>query len=117
MLRTPVDQLARGEFDILMADITITKDRIQKIDFSIPFESYGIVIIMKKSSSLENHIFVFMNPLSSDVWMAIGGSLILVVAILSITVTIRQEANPSVVHCAWLCVASLVGQGVEDVPR
>ena len=20
-------------------------------------------------------------------------------------------------HCAWLCVASLVGQGTEDVPR
>ena len=52
-----------------MADLTITKDRMMKIDFSMPIENYGVVIILKKASSLENNMFVFLNSLSFEVWM------------------------------------------------
>ena len=100
-----------------MADLTITKDRMMKIDFSMPIENYGVVIILKKASSLENNMFVFLNSLSFEVWMCGAGALTLVIIVLWIIVQLRREANPSLSHCAWLCVASLVGQGTEDVPR
>ena len=100
-----------------MADLTITKDRMMKIDFSMPIENYGVVIILKKASSLENNMFVFLNSLSFEVWMCGAGALTLVIGVLWVIVQLRHEANPSLSHCAWLCVASLVGQGTEDVPR
>ena len=100
-----------------MADLTITKDRMMKIDFSMPIENYGVVIILKKASSLENNMFVFLNSLSFEVWMCGAGALTLVIGVLWVIVQLRREANPSLSHCAWLCVASLVGQGTEDVPR
>ena len=100
-----------------MADLTITKDRMMKIDFSMPIENYGVVIILKKASSLENNMFVFLNSLSFEVWMCGAGALTLVIGVLWMIVQLRHEANPSLSHCAWLCVASLVGQGTEDVPR
>ena len=100
-----------------MADLTITKDRMMKIDFSMPIENYGVVIILKKASSLDNNMFVFLNSLSFEVWMCGAGALTLVIGVLWIIVQLRHEANPSLAHCAWLCVASLVGQGTEDVPR
>ena len=100
-----------------MADLTITKDRMMKIDFSMPIENYGVVIILKKASSLENNMFVFLNSLSFEVWMCGAGALGLVIVVLWMIVRLRHEADPSLAHCAWLCVASLVGQGTEDVPR
>ena len=112
-----VDKLAEGHFDVLMADLTITKDRMQKIDFSMPIADYGITIILKKPSSLHNNMFIFFNSLSFEVWMSVAGSLTLVIVVLWIIVRLGREANPSLAHCAWLCVASLVGQGTEDVPR
>ena len=111
------DELADGKYDVLMADLTITKDRMMKIDFSMPIENYGVVIILKKASSLENNMFVFLNSLSFEVWMCGAGALTLVIGVLWVIVQLRHEANPSLSHCAWLCVASLVGQGTEDVPR
>ena len=60
-----------------MADLTITKDRIKKIDFSMPFDTYGIIIMMKKSPILEKNIFVFLSPLAIDVWIAVAGAMIL----------------------------------------
>ena len=100
-----------------MADLTITKDRMQKIDFSMPIADYGITIILKKPSSFHNNMFIFFNSLSFEVWMSVAGSLTLVIVVLWIIVRLGREANPSLAHCAWLCVASLVGQGTEDVPR
>ena len=100
-----------------MADITITKDRMQKIDYSMPIADYGVTIILKKPSPLHSNMFIFFNSLSFEVWMSVAGSLTLVIVVLWIIVQVRKEANSSLAHCAWLCVASLVGQGTEDVPR
>ena len=106
-----------GHFDVLMADVTITKDRMEKIDYSMPIADYGITIILKKPSPLHNNMFIFLNALSFEVWMSVACSLTLVIVFLWIIVQVIQEDNPSLAHCAWLCVASLVGQGTEDVPR
>ena len=100
-----------------MADLTITKDRMQKIDFSMPIADYGITIILKKPWLFHNNMFIFFNSLSFEVWMSVAGSLTLVIVVLWMIVRLRHEADPSLAHCAWLCVASLVGQGTEDVPR
>ena len=43
----------------------------------MPFDTYSIIIMMKKSPILEKNIFVFLSPLAIDVWIAVAGAMIL----------------------------------------
>lgn len=54
-----------------VAPITITSDREKVVDFTKPFLNLGISIIIKKPVDKGAHIFSFMEPLSSEIWMCI----------------------------------------------
>ncbi|KAI1285945.1 Glutamate receptor 3 [Halotydeus destructor] len=66
-----VGELIRQEADIAIAPLTITSARERVIDFTKPFMSVGISIMIKKPVKKNPGIFAFMNPLSQEIWMCI----------------------------------------------
>lgn len=65
-----VGELVRREADIAIAALTITADRERVIDFSKPFMSLGISIMIKKPMKQRPGVFSFLNPLSKEIWVS-----------------------------------------------
>ena len=59
------------EADLALAPLTISSMRERVIDFSKPFMSLGISIMIKKPEKQKPGVFSFMAPLSSEIWMCI----------------------------------------------
>ncbi|XP_037934300.1 glutamate receptor 1-like [Teleopsis dalmanni] len=66
-----VGELVRREADIAIAAMTITAERERVIDFSKPFMSLGISIMIKKPVKQTPGVFSFMNPLSQEIWVSV----------------------------------------------
>lgn len=64
-----VGELIRHEADIAIASMTITSERERVIDFSKPFMSLGISIMIKKPVKQKPGFFSFLNPLSKEIWV------------------------------------------------
>ena len=54
-----------------IAPLTISSIRERVIDFSKPFMSLGISIMIKKPEKQKPGVFSFMDPLSSQIWLCI----------------------------------------------
>ncbi|KXJ81586.1 hypothetical protein RP20_CCG018756 [Aedes albopictus] len=63
-----VGELVRKEADIAIASMTITSERERVIDFSKPFMSLGISIMIKRPVKQKPGVFSFLNPLSKEIW-------------------------------------------------
>lgn len=59
----------KKEADIAIAPMTITSERERVIDFSKPFMSLGISIMIKKPVKQNPGVFSFLNPLSKEIWV------------------------------------------------
>ncbi len=57
--------------DMAVAPLTINQERERVVDFSKPFMTTGITIMIKKPEKQEFSVFSFMQPLSSEIWMYI----------------------------------------------
>ncbi|XP_069686217.1 glutamate receptor 1-like isoform X2 [Periplaneta americana] len=66
-----VGELVRKEADIAIASMTITSERERVIDFSKPFMSLGISIMIKKPVKQKPGVFSFLNPLSKEIWVCV----------------------------------------------
>uniref|UniRef100_A0A3B3I4F5 Glutamate receptor n=1 Tax=Oryzias latipes TaxID=8090 RepID=A0A3B3I4F5_ORYLA len=66
-----VGELVYGKADIAVAPLTITLVREQVIDFTKPFMSLGISIMIKKPTKSKPGVFSFLDPLAYEIWMCI----------------------------------------------
>uniref|UniRef100_A0A4W3J5Z0 Glutamate receptor n=1 Tax=Callorhinchus milii TaxID=7868 RepID=A0A4W3J5Z0_CALMI len=66
-----VGELVYGRADIAVAPLTITLVREEMIDFSKPFMSLGISIMIKKPQKSKPGVFSFLDPLAYEIWMCI----------------------------------------------
>nr|GEX09299.1 extracellular ligand-binding receptor [Tanacetum cinerariifolium] len=69
-----IDQVHAGEFDAGVGDITITSNRSKYVDFTLPYSDLGLGIL---SRNADTSMWIFMKPLSSDLWVVSGCFLIL----------------------------------------
>ena len=63
--------LQEQKADLVVADITITYEREQGVDFTMPFMNLGVTILYKKPTKKDPNLFSFLSPLSFDVWIYI----------------------------------------------
>ena len=50
--------------------MTITSDREQAVDFTMPYmNNVGITILYKKPTKKDPNLFFFLSPLNSSVWV------------------------------------------------
>ncbi|XP_014437763.1 glutamate receptor 3-like [Tupaia chinensis] len=65
------DPQSDSRADIAVAPLTITLVREEVIDFSKPFMSLGISIMIKKPQKSKPGVFSFLDPLAYEIWMCI----------------------------------------------
>ncbi|CAG7829022.1 unnamed protein product [Allacma fusca] len=123
-----VGELIRHEADIAISALTITSERERVIDFSKPFMSLGISIMIYKPKKHNPGVYGFMSPLSTETWGCVilaflGVSLILyVVTRFNPTEWVvesqgRVENQFSFPNALWFSFAALVQQGSDLSPR
>lgn len=57
--------------DIVIADLSITEERLDDIDFSIPIATEGLAIFMKSPETRDKRLFSFLLPYSAKVWISL----------------------------------------------
>ncbi|KAK9754331.1 Ligand-gated ion channel [Popillia japonica] len=120
------------EADLAIGDLTITSEREQVVDFTLPFMTLGITILYKKAKPVPPSLFMFTSPFSPQVW------LLLVVAwiFVSLSLFVMGRLSPSewqnpypcieepeylvnqftFKNSFWFTVGSLMQQGTELAP-
>ncbi|KAG9509349.1 Glutamate receptor ionotropic, kainate 1 [Fragariocoptes setiger] len=63
-----IGEIIEGKADLAIVDLTITSQREEAVDFTLPFMSTGISILFKKPTTKVTTLFSFLSPFSSHVW-------------------------------------------------
>jgi len=66
-----IGELLDQKADLVVADITITYEREQGVDFTMPFMNLGVTILYRKPNKKSPNLWSFMSPLSFEVWICI----------------------------------------------
>ena len=106
--------------DLAVADLTITYEREQGVDFTMPFMNLGVTILFKKPTAKDPNLFSFLSPLSLGVWIYIVTAYLAVSMLLYMLARYaydydcRARIDPALAHhlfvwlfCPLTAVASL----------
>ncbi|VDP29088.1 unnamed protein product [Heligmosomoides polygyrus] len=117
--------------DIAVAPLTITQERERAVDFSKPFMTTGISIMIKKPEKQEFNIFSFMEPLGMRIWILTLCSYVGV----SLTIFLVSSFSPyeqrvqfnhgefsvsnefSMYNSLWFTLAAFMQQGTDILPK
>lgn len=116
-----------------ISDLTITQQRREVVDFTVPFMSLGISILNYKAEQKEQELFAFLKPFSFEVWLYMSFFL-LIISLLNVLLArlSRNEwenphpCNPNpdelenkwyLINTTWLVLGSIMGQGCDILPR
>ncbi|XP_073147283.1 glutamate receptor 2.8-like [Henckelia pumila] len=64
-----VYQVYLGKFDAAVGDITITSKRSQYVDFTMPYDAGGVTITVPIKHDDPNDKWIFLKPLSKELWL------------------------------------------------
>ncbi|KAL0830569.1 hypothetical protein ABMA28_002721 [Loxostege sticticalis] len=119
--------------ELAISDLSITSERNEVVDFSIPFMTLGISMLFREPEPIEPDKFSFLQPLALDVWLYLATTYIIVSFILLICARMSQGdwVNPhpcnqhpenlqniwSLYNCLWLTMGSIMTQGCDILPR
>ncbi|XP_043913260.1 glutamate receptor 3 isoform X1 [Protopterus annectens] len=132
-----VGELVYGRADIAVAPLTITLVREEVIDFSKPFMSLGISIMIKKPQKSKPGVFSFLDPLAYEIWMCIVFAYIGVSVVLFLVSRFspyewhledsdegRDAQNPpdppnefGIFNSLWFSLGAFMQQGCDISPR
>ncbi|XP_076391786.1 kainate-type ionotropic glutamate receptor subunit 1D isoform X3 [Megachile rotundata] len=129
MMKELLDQKA----DLAIADLTITYDREQAVDFTMPFMNLGISILYRKPIKQPPNLFSFLSPLSLDVWIYMVTAYLGVSLLLFILARFSpyEWENPhpcngqsevlknefTLMNSLWFTIGSLMQQGSDIAPK
>ncbi|XP_014479807.1 PREDICTED: glutamate receptor ionotropic, kainate 2 isoform X3 [Dinoponera quadriceps] len=129
MMKELLDQKA----DLAIADLTITYDREQVVDFTMPFMPLGISILYRKPIKQPPNLFSFLSPLSLDVWIYMATAYLGVSVLLFILARFSpyEWENPhpcngqsevlenefTLLNSLWFTIGSLMQQGSDIAPK
>ncbi|XP_073955428.1 kainate-type ionotropic glutamate receptor subunit 1D isoform X3 [Choristoneura fumiferana] len=129
MIRELLEQRA----DVAIADLTITYDREQVVDFTMPFMNLGISVLYRKPIKQPPNLFSFLSPLSLDVWIYMATAYLGVSVLLFILARFSPYEWDSPRNCVdepqvlenqftllnslWFTIGSLMQQGSDIAPK
>ncbi|XP_074036325.1 glutamate receptor ionotropic, kainate 2 [Leptinotarsa decemlineata] len=128
-----VGELLERRAHLAVCDLTITPERREVVDFSMPFMTLGISILYKKPDKKDINMFAFLDPFSGDVWIYTA-TLFLVISIVLYFIsrmTPGDWENPhpceddpeeleniwDIKNCLWLTLGSIMTQGCDILPK
>ncbi|XP_053363167.1 glutamate receptor 4a isoform X2 [Clarias gariepinus] len=129
-----VGELVYGKAEIAVAPLTITLVREEVIDFSKPFMSLGISIMIKKPQKSKPGVFSFLDPLAYEIWMCIVFAYIGVSVVLFLVSRFspyewkredaEDEPDPDqppnefgIFNSLWFSLGAFMQQGCDFTPR
>ncbi|XP_067125928.1 glutamate receptor ionotropic, kainate 2-like isoform X2 [Centruroides vittatus] len=128
-----IGELINRKADIAIADLTITTERQQVVNFSKPYMQLGIGILFKKPDITAPNLFSFMYPFSTEVWITMATAYLGVTIWMYILarITPHEWSNPHPCephprelvnqfnhpNSLWFGIGSLMQQGSEFAPR
>lgn len=132
-----IGEIVRGQADLAIVDLTITAQREEAVDFTLPFMNTGISILFKKPTTKVTTLFSFLSPFSSDVWAYVLAAYCGISAILFLVghLSPYEWADPhpcrhlsgndetvlknqfSLLNSFWFTIGSLMQQGSDLTPR
>ena len=59
------------DYEAVVGDITIRADREANVDFSLPYTESGVVMVVKAEADKLKDMWIFLKPLSWDLWLTI----------------------------------------------
>ncbi|CAG9787775.1 unnamed protein product [Diatraea saccharalis] len=129
MIRELLEQRA----DLAIADLTITYDREQVVDFTMPFMNLGISVLYRKPIKQPPNLFSFLSPLSLDVWIYMATAYLGVSVLLFILARFSPyewdsprncldeppvlENQFTLLNSLWFTIGSLMQQGSDIAPK
>lgn len=60
------------KYDAVVADTTIVANRTTFVDFTLPYSESGVWMVVKVKGEKTKNIWIFLKPLSWDLWLALG---------------------------------------------
>lgn len=79
--------------DLAIAPLTITAEREKVVEFSKPFMSMAVNIMIKKPSKHKPGAFSFLSPLSREVWISVGFAYVAVVIVMYVVSRFSAHAT------------------------
>nr|CAB3457112.1 unnamed protein product [Digitaria exilis] len=64
-----VEKVGSGDYDAAVADITITANRSQYVDFTLPYMTSEIAMVVPMRDQRSKRAWVFLKPLRYDLWL------------------------------------------------
>lgn len=64
-----IGELINQEADLAVIDLSMTSQRQEAVDFTMPYMNTGVGILYKKKAPPKPNLFSFLMPLSIDVWI------------------------------------------------
>ncbi|XP_047329962.1 glutamate receptor 2.7-like [Impatiens glandulifera] len=64
-----VDQVANNVFDVVVGDVTILSDRLQKVDFSLPFAESYLTLLAPVTPRTDDQ-WLFFKTFSNELWLS-----------------------------------------------
>ncbi|XP_071746528.1 glutamate receptor ionotropic, kainate 2 isoform X2 [Lepeophtheirus salmonis] len=93
-----IGELLSQKADLAVADLTITYEREQGVDFTMPFMNLGVTILFKKPKAKDPYLFSFLSPLALDVWIYMMTAYLAVSLLLFILARISPYETSGVVN-------------------
>lgn len=129
MIRELIDR----EADLAVGDLTITYEREQVVDFTMPFMNLGVSILFRKPTKKFPKLFSFLQPLSIEIWIYMATAYIGVSLLLFIIARFSPyewvsphpcdpdsdilENQFNLLNSLWFTIGSLMQQGSDLNPR
>lgn len=128
-----IAELMADRADLAITDLTVTSEREEGADFTMPFMDLGISILFQKPKKEDPDLFSFLQPFSGGVWACVIGSFFLVSFSLFIMgrMSPQEWDNPypcieeptvllnqfTLKNAIWFSVGAVLQQGSEIAPK
>ncbi|XP_017773925.1 PREDICTED: glutamate receptor ionotropic, kainate 2-like [Nicrophorus vespilloides] len=118
---------------LAICDLTITHERREVVDFSMPFMTLGVSILYSKGKQQDENKFAFMDPFDLEVWVYTStlylGLSILLYFIARMAPGDWENPHPcnqnpgeleniwNLKNCTWITLGSIMTQGCDILPK
>ncbi|KAI5055045.1 hypothetical protein GOP47_0030190 [Adiantum capillus-veneris] len=107
-----ITQLANQEFDAVVGDATITKKRLDLVDFTQPYIESGLEIVVPLVSTRPNTRWAFLQPFTPALWLTIGTFFLFTGAVIwmlehKFNYAFRGRARKQIVNSLWFIFSTL----------
>lgn len=114
-----IEAVAKGVYDIVVADLTVTAGRRDAVAFSTPIFDNALCLIVRKKSVVDLDLFSYLKPYTLSLWMAMLA--VIVYAALLVYLFERNDnvalhnGHPVSSFCmsTWYTLGNLMGYGAD----